>query len=110
MEISIKEVNDVKIINLEGNLDTNTAKEAQIQLDKLVSDGVNKILVDLEKLEYMSSAGLRILLTIAKKLKTSEGSLKICCLNETVQEVFDISGFSNILNVYNSESDALKDF
>ena len=61
-------------------------------------------------LEYISSAGLRVLLATAKKLKASGGDLKICSLNDTVQEVFDISGFSSILTVSKDQEEALASF
>ncbi len=67
-------------------------------------------MVNFEKPEYNSSAGLDVLLKAAKQLKGNNGELRICSLNEFVQEVFEISGFSIILSVFNSESDALSRF
>jgi len=66
--------------------------------------------VNLEKLDYISSAGLRVLLATAKKLKAIGGELRVCSLNEIVTEVFDISGFDLILTVLPSESEALDGF
>ena len=110
MNISTREEGDVTIIGVEGNLDTNTAPEAQQHLDGLQDDGVLKILVDFATLDYISSAGLRVLLATAKRLGASGGSLRICGLNETVNEVFEISGFSVILNVFGDEAEALEGF
>ena len=76
----------------------------------LIDAGAQKLLVNFENLDYISSAGLRILLATAKKLKASQGDLKICWLNETVQEVFDISGFATILSVSKTEEEALGAF
>jgi anti-sigma B factor antagonist len=110
MDISISESDEVRVLSFQGNLDTNTAPEAESQINGLIDAGVLKLLVNFEKLDYISSAGLRVLLATAKKLKPSGGDLKICCLNPTVQEVFDISGFSTILNVAPSEEEALGAF
>ena len=110
MEVSVKEVNEISVMTFEGNLDSNTAPQAQEQIDKVIDGGSGKVLINCGDLNYISSAGLRVLLTTAKKLKASSGDLKICCLNETVQEVFDISGFSTILTVASSEDDALGSF
>jgi anti-anti-sigma factor len=66
--------------------------------------------VNLEKLDYISSAGLRVLLLVAKKLQANAGELRICSLNAIVKEVFDISGFDMILPVSASESEALEGF
>jgi anti-sigma B factor antagonist len=110
MEISITESDDVQILSFQGNLDTNTSVQAESEINSLIDAGAQKLLVNFEKLDYISSAGLRILLATAKKLKASEGDLKICGLNETVQEVFDISGFATILSVTKTEDEALGAF
>ncbi len=110
MEINIKEVNSVNVVEFTGNLDTNTAPEAERQINGLLDGGASKILVNFENLNYISSAGLRVLLATAKKMMVSGGSLKICSLNSTVQEVFDISGFSTILSLAANEADALAAF
>ncbi len=107
MEISITESGDIRILSFQGNLDTNTSPDAENEINGLIEAGAQKLLVNFENLDYISSAGLRILLATAKKLKASQGDLKICCLNETVQEVFDISGFATILSVSKTEEDAL---
>jgi anti-sigma B factor antagonist len=110
MEISVTESGDVRILSFQGNLDTNTSPQAESEINSLIDAGAQKLLVNFEKLDYISSAGLRILLATAKKLKASEGDLKICGLNETVQEVFDISGFATILSVTKTEDEALGAF
>jgi len=110
MEISVTESDDVRILSFQGNLDTNTAPQAESEINGLIYAGSQKLLINFEKLDYISSAGLRILLATAKKPKASQGDLKICCLNETVQEVFDISGFATILSVSKTEEDALGAF
>jgi anti-sigma B factor antagonist len=66
--------------------------------------------VNFEKLQYISSAGLRILLAAAKQLKAADGELRICDLNEVVKEVFDISGFSTIFKIFENETEALDSF
>ena len=110
MNISSREEGGVTVVGVEGNLDTNTAPDAQQHLDGLQDDGVQKILVNFADLEYISSAGLRVLLATAKRLGGSGGSLRICGLNETVNEVFEISGFSVILSVFGNEAEALEGF
>ncbi len=110
MEVTVKEVNEVNVLSFEGNLDTNTAPQAQAQIDELIDGGSSKILINFVDLNYISSAGLRVLLATAKKMKATSGDLKICGLNKTVQEVFDISGFSSILSVVATEEDALAGF
>ncbi len=110
MQISVKTTNEVKVLAFEGRLDSQTSPDAQQQLNRLIEEGETKILVNLEKLDYISSAGLRVLLVVAKQLKATDGELRICSLNEVVKEVFDISGFDMILPISASESDALEGF
>lgn len=110
MQIAVKTANEVKVLAFEGSLDTQTSPDAQTQLTQLIEDGDKKILVNFEKLHYISSAGLRILLAAAKQLKTAEGELRICDLNEVVKEVFDISGFSTIFKIFENEPEALDSF
>ena len=110
MQIAVKTANEVKVLAFEGSLDTQTSPEAQTQLNQLIDGGDKKILVNFEKLHYISSAGLRILLAAAKQLKTADGELRICDLNEVVKEVFDISGFSTIFKIFENETEALDSF
>ena len=108
--MSMSDSGGVTVVRFEGNLDTNTAPEAQEQFDELASQGVDKVLVDFENLDYISSAGLRVLLATAKKLRGGGGNLRLCNLNETVAEVFEISGFSTIFAVFPTEAEALEGF
>ncbi len=110
MQMSVKTANEVKVLAFEGSLDTQTSPNVQAQLTQLIEGGDKKILVNFEKLQYISSAGLRVLLAAAKQLKTTDGELRICSLNEVVKEVFDISGFDRILPISASESEALEGF
>jgi len=110
MKIETRESDGVHIIAFEGNLDTNTSPEAEAKINELLEAGKQKLLVNFEQLNFISSAGLRILLATVKKLNTSGGALRICSLNSTVQEVFDISGFATILSVKGTEEEALSSF
>ena len=110
MQISIKTTNDVTVLVFEGKLDTQTSPDAQQQLTQLIEKGEKRFLVNFEKLDYISSAGLRVLLVAAKQLKGIDGELRICSLNEVVGEVFEISGFTTIFKVFGSEAEALDGF
>ena len=110
MEIKIKTEGDITVLSIEGSLDTNTSKKADDQLTTLIGEGKIKILVDLSSLDYISSSGLRILLAASKKLKPLKGEMRICGLNETVSEVFEISGFTMIFNVLKTVEEAKEGF
>jgi anti-anti-sigma factor len=110
MTSECEEIDGVKVVRFSGDLDTNSSPEAEAFLTGLIDDGSDRIAISFAQLNYVSSAGLRILLATAKKLKAGGGSLALCCLNETVQEVFEISGFIAILNVFATEEEALATF
>ena len=106
MQISTRTSNDIHIVAITGSLDSTTAPEAQKSLDAVVA-GARKVALDFSQLDYISSAGLRILLGAAKQLRGKGGTLGMFGLNQSVREVFEISGFSSILSVYQSEAEAL---
>jgi len=110
MDLTTRASGGVTIVGFEGKLDTNTCLDAEVHLNKTLDDGSKKILIDFTKLDFVSSAGLRVLLSTAKRLESSGGELRICALNETVNEIFEISGFSTILSVFGTEQDALAGF
>ena len=110
MEINNRDVGEVKVVEFEGNLDGVTSPKAQNHLDALIMKGNNRIVANFEKINYISSAGLRVLLATAKQLRSNGGDLRLCGLNQNVQEVFEISGFNSILSIHGSESEALEGF
>ena len=110
MDISVRETDGVSVMDFTGNLDTNTSPAAENEVDRLLEGGSEKILFNFMNLNYISSSGLRILLATAKKMKSSGGKMRVCSLNDTVQEVFDISGFASILDLASNEEEALAAF
>lgn len=80
---------------LTGRLDTTTAPELEKEL-KASLDGVNELVFDMASLEYISSAGLRVLLS-AQKIMNKQGTMKVLHVNETIMEIFEVTGFSDIL-------------
>ena len=84
-------------IALEGRLDTITSPELEKTLQEALP-GVETLTMDFEKLEYISSAGLRVLLS-AQKIMAARGGMKVRNVNELVNEVFEVTGFSDILTI-----------
>ena len=108
MNITTRTVNDVTVVDFSGRLDTRTSGHATEEMSRIA--GTSKILVNLENLEYISSAGLRVLLLTAKQLAQSGGTMKLCGANGTVEEVLEISGFGALLDLHDSEQEALSSF
>lgn len=90
------EGNNVTLV-LSGRLDTSTAPELEADV-KTSIEGIESLVFDFTELEYISSAGLRVLLSSLKKMK-NQGSMKVINVNETIKEIFDVTGFSDILTV-----------
>ena len=91
-----KKVNDGKMeLSLEGRLDTTTAPELEAEV-KGSLDGITSLIFDFAKLEYISSAGLRVLLA-AQKVMNKQGTMVIKNANDIIMEVFEVTGFSDIL-------------
>lgn len=97
--LNIKKTNEngIALFALEGRLDTTTAPELEKEL-KAGLDGVSELTLDFAGLEYISSAGLRVLLA-AQKVMNKQGSMKVTKVNETIMEIFEVTGFSDILTV-----------
>ena len=84
-------------LKIVGRLDTSTAPELEAAIDGCVA-GIKELVLDCSKLEYVSSAGLRVILK-AQKLMNAQGNMKLTHVNETIMEVFDITGFADILTI-----------
>ena len=94
----IKEIKNKTLnIVLEGRLDTTTAPQLEAELKQSISDN-ERLIFDFTKLEYLSSAGLRVLLA-AQKMMDKQGEMVICNVNDVIAEVFEVTGFSDILTI-----------
>lgn len=110
MEIKISSAGEVKVVGLEGQFDSQNFSLAEMKIMDLIHQGVRKILLDFGKLEYINSAGLRILLMASKELKEVEGELRLCSPNKMVKEIFDYSGLEKIFNIFEDRGKALEGF
>ena len=84
-------------VTLEGRLDTTTAPQLESELKSELA-GVEMLVMDFEKLEYISSAGLRVLLS-AEKVMNKQGEMKVIHVSDVINEIFEVTGFSDILNI-----------
>lgn len=110
MRIDERIAGDVAVFSIVGKLDTHTSPEAQDRLIGAIDSGSLKVTINLEELVYISSIGFRVLLMAAKRLKGDGGALRLCGIRGNVKEVFDISGFASVFDIYESETTALADF
>ena len=97
MEIRKTNNGSEMILAIVGRLDTTTAPQLEAELKQSIN-GVEKLVMDLEELEYLSSAGLRVLLS-AQKVMKRQGEMVIRNVNETINEIFELTGFADVLTI-----------
>ena len=107
MNVTISKSGETSIVQVEGRLDTTNYGELEHHLSSLTENKEYRILLDLEKLEYISSSGLRILLMFLKKIKAADGRFMLCGMSDDIREIFEISGFINIFEIHKTEQEAL---
>lgn len=110
MEIKEIKKNQVTVLMVEGRLDSGTSGTLEKNLISAIEAGEKNLVLDFTGMDYISSAGLRVLLMAAKKTNKLGGMLVLSALNPNVREVFDIAGFTNIFSIFNSLEDAVKTF
>ena len=94
------------MIHLEGRLDATTSPILEKQLaDQLQIKG-SRIIIDFTQVDYLSSAGMRLLLSISKKAKASDSKVAFCCINDEVMEIIKMAGFERILSIFSSQEEA----
>jgi anti-anti-sigma factor len=110
--VNIKEEKKDKatVLIIEGRLDSTTSGELEKKLLTIMDAGEKNIVVDFTNMDYISSAGLRVLLMAAKKTAKVEGNVVLAALSSNVKEVFDIAGFTSIFTICTSAEKAIKEF
>ena len=98
LNIVKKQDGDTLTVKLDGRLDTNTAPDLQTEMEPLLND-ISKLVLDFEKLDYISSAGLRVLLTFEQEMEEQEKTLEVTHVNDIIHDVFDVTGFLDILTI-----------
>ena len=106
MQIAEAKKNGVMVVSVDGRVDASNAPTLEQKLLGLIAAGEQHLVIDCTQLEYVSSAGLRVLLVAAKRL-SSDGKLGLAGLNNQIRDVFDIAGFSSIFQIYRTQEEAI---
>ena len=107
LELQADQIEGVLVISVTGRIDGLNAQEFHENLDTEIAKSENPVVLDLEKLSYISSAGLRSILLIAKTLQGKSTRFMLCSLSAPIREIFEIAGFDKIIDVIGSRSDAV---
>lgn len=110
MDIVEDRQNDVNIYRVKGRLDSNSSPELEKKIFDAIDNGSKDVVLDFEDLEYISSAGLRVILKATKDINRAEGKIILCAMQDYVKEVFEISGFDTFLPIMTTVDDAMKQF
>ena len=108
MEITEERRGDILILRIIGKLDSSTSKDLEEKILSIIASSQGKLVIDLSQLDYVSSAGLRVFLLAAKRMDGAKGKMILCSLKDAVKQVFDIAGFSSLLNLTASTEEAIK--
>jgi stage II sporulation protein AA (anti-sigma F factor antagonist) len=108
MEIAEERVGEALSVALIGRLDALTSKAVEQQILKRIDEGQRRLVIDLERLDYISSVGLRVLLLTAKRLKSGNGTVVVCSLQPSIRQVFDIAGFTALFQIVGTRAEALQ--
>jgi len=101
---------DVRVLAVVGHLDGHTYRDFEAKLNEVVESGCYSLVIDFEQLDYISSAGLGALLNAHTRTREHEGDLKIACLSDKTSRLFDLLGFSHVLQVYDTVDAAVQSF
>ena len=110
MDIIEKRLNEIIIFKLNGSLNSNTSPELEDKIFEAIKNESKNMILDFEDLDYISSAGLRVIMKTAKNLKKSEGMIVLCSMQDYVKEVFEIAGFDAYLPIVSTMDDAMNQF
>jgi len=107
MEINVKSIGQVTVVEMSGEIDSNTAPQAQEQVLPLAQPG-SKILLDMSGVEYMSSAGLRILLSMYRQISRGDGGIVLVGLGEEIKDTMSVTGFLNFFTTCDTVDEGLQ--
>ena len=108
MKIGKRQVDGITVVILDGRLDSSASGEVMDQLSGLVNAGATRMILNLESLTYISSAGLRSILVAAKLTKTLNGDMRMCEASDLVSQILETCGFSNLIKIDAHEEDSIK--
>jgi len=108
-QMDIKKHGNVTVVHMPVRFDAQSSRDVEHVLQETIKSSTKAVLCNFSHTDYISSAGLRVLLSASKELKKSDGQLYLCSTSFFVQEVLEISGLSTILKIFKTEKDALSD-
>lgn len=107
MDLSQNIISNIPVIIVSGKIDASTSKDLDAALNALIDQNKTRLVIDMEKVEYLSSSGLRVLMAAQNRLRKQSGGLMLTSLQPFVKEVFVITGANRLFAVYQSQAEAI---
>lgn len=108
--ITVSEFNDVRLIEVVGRLDGDSSPEMGRSLDQIIDQGHRKLVLDLGSVDYISSAGLREIVRVFKRVQQDSGDLRIANPSDPVMAVMELAGLDSMLQIYQTRTAAINSF
>jgi len=110
VNIESRSLNSIQIAEVSGRIDPANTAYFENEINKIINGSGPKLLLNMKEVVYISSSGLRVFLTLLKKMRAANGELKICCMSPNIQKIFQISGFVQLFDIHGTEEEALQKF
>lgn len=108
MEVTSKSVDKAIVIYVDGDLTTNSSPVVETEINAILEGAVTNVVINVEKVNFIASTGLRIILKLGKRLRNEELQLVVCSMNATTKSVFEMSGFTKMFPAFETEDEALE--
>ena len=108
MEVPSKSSENAIIIYVDGDLTTNSSPEVEAEINEILEEAANNVVINVERVNFIASTGLRIILALGKRLDGEGLKLSVCSMNSSTKSVFQMSGFTKLFPIFETEEEALK--
>ena len=108
MEVTSKSSDNAIVIYVDGDLTTNSSPEVEAEINEILEEAANNVVINVERVNFIASTGLRIILALGKRLDGEGLKLSVCSMNPSTKSVFVMSGFSKLFPIFDTEEDALQ--
>lgn len=108
MNLKTDKVGNFMVLKIKGRIDTIHSPVLENEIHQIFDSGENNLIINCQAMNYISSSGLRVFLVALKKAKAMNGKLYLCEMQPAIQEIFRISGFSNLFKIYATQEDSIQ--
>ncbi len=108
MEVTSKSSENAIVIYVDGDLTTNSSPEVEAEIKEILEGTATNVIMNVERVNFIASTGLRIILALGKRLNEDDLKLVVCSMNASTKSVFEMSGFSKLFPVFETEEEALE--